>query len=701
MARSLGSLTLQLQADVKRLEKDLARANSKIRQAAEKMEKRAAVVRGALTRIAAPLSGVAAIAGFRNLIGDLSDLQTTSQRLGQSAESLQAYRLAADQVNVAQSALDQGLQRFTRRVAEAVNGQGELRGTLEQYGISLFDTEGRVRSVDNVLGDFADAIKGAGTEQEKLRLAFKGFDSEGAALVNLLRGGSEGLDEFKRRARESGAVINNDLVAAADELDGKLKALAATIRGQFSSAALQLVQNVRQAFDPKFTFDFGKSLDDNRRRAAELRREIEELQRTGGEGQGFAALVGELGRLEARDPSLVIKNTRSQVEELNRRLGELRSNADAIPDLGNRINAGGQAQKRIAEVTNEISRLQSVIADAEKALKGIDPNAAAPGGFTPPPPVGSKGKSKAQRAAEASAGVITALREELALTAAITEEEKFRVSLTQGRFKQLVEGDKQIGLQLANEIKANEALAAQRQEALEKEREREELAASVIAGLERQVATYNLTTEAARIRFDLEEGAYKSLDAASKQRIDNLARELDGMEAAKKVAEDLAKQQEDAARELTHRAAEFGNTFASAFEGAVVEGKKFSDVLKGLEQDLIRIIARQAITVPLQNAIGGLFDGGSGLLSKIFGGGKAAGGPVSAGKTYLVGERGPELFTPPTSGKIVPNNKLAGGDTVVNVQVNGVTDVDSFRRSVPQIQAQMISAADLARVRNK
>lgn len=43
-----------------------------------------------------------------------------------------------------------------------------------------------------------------------------------------------------------------------------------------------------------------------------------------------------------------------------------------------------------------------------------------------------------------------------------------------------------------------------------------------------------------------------------------------------------------------------------------------------------------------------------------FGGKKAEGGPVSARTTYLVGERGPELFTPGRSGRIIPNVELAG-----------------------------------------
>ena len=40
--------------------------------------------------------------------------------------------------------------------------------------------------------------------------------------------------------------------------------------------------------------------------------------------------------------------------------------------------------------------------------------------------------------------------------------------------------------------------------------------------------------------------------------------------------------------------------------------------------------------------------------TKIFGGGKAAGGPVSSNSTYMVGEKGPELFVPSSSGTIIP-----------------------------------------------
>lgn len=76
----------------------------------------------------------------------------------------------------------------------------------------------------------------------------------------------------------------------------------------------------------------------------------------------------------------------------------------------------------------------------------------------------------------------------------------------------------------------------------------------------------------------------------------------------------------------------------------------------------------------------------SGVIDKIFGGGKAAGGPVSGGTTYLVGERGPELFTPSGSGNIIPNHRLGGGGgAVMNITVNGAIDPEGTARTIINI----------------
>jgi phage-related minor tail protein len=74
---------------------------------------------------------------------------------------------------------------------------------------------------------------------------------------------------------------------------------------------------------------------------------------------------------------------------------------------------------------------------------------------------------------------------------------------------------------------------------------------------------------------------------------------------------------------------QMGMTFASAFEDAILQSRKFSDILKAVEQDIARIILRTAVTGPAARAIEGMVNSGvnslTGSFSSWFGGGTTAG----------------------------------------------------------------------------
>lgn len=134
---------------------------------------------------------------------------------------------------------------------------------------------------------------------------------------------------------------------------------------------------------------------------------------------------------------------------------------------------------------------------------------------------------------------------------------------------------------------------------------------------------------------------------------------------------------------------EFGKTYLAPFIGEVlgaafkVLGVAISGVI-GFFSTLVDIIDRayKAIVAfvnfvrnnPVTSAVG-----------SVFGGGRANGGPVSAGTTYLVGERGPELFTSATSGTIIPNNKMGGSGNTINITVNGALDTEGTARTIVDI----------------
>ena len=102
---------------------------------------------------------------------------------------------------------------------------------------------------------------------------------------------------------------------------------------------------------------------------------------------------------------------------------------------------------------------------------------------------------------------------------------------------------------------------------------------------------------------------------------------------------------------------------------AAVEGTKS---LAEVASDTLRSLANIMLKFGLQTFLGGLGgNDGVGFFSKLFGGRRASGGTVKGGTSYLVGERGPELFTPGRSGSIAPNNSMGGANVTVNVDASG------------------------------
>ena len=131
------------------------------------------------------------------------------------------------------------LQRFTRRTAEAAQGTGEAKDALAQLGITLRDQDGHLRRSEDLLADVADAFARIEDPAERVRLAFKLFDSEGVALVNLLSDGSGALDQMRERARDLGIVLDEHLVRDAERARTELDTLAQVVSANLTRAALE------------------------------------------------------------------------------------------------------------------------------------------------------------------------------------------------------------------------------------------------------------------------------------------------------------------------------------------------------------------------------------------------------------------------------------------------------------------------------
>lgn len=152
---------------------------------------------------------------------------------------------------------------------------------------------------------------------------------------------------------------------------------------------------------------------------------------------------------------------------------------------------------------------------------------------------------------------------------------------------------------------------------------------------------------------------------------------------------------QEAVEDVEQDASRLRFAIGSAISGGAQDGAD------GMRQAFLQTLQQMFIdlaTSGVLRLLSNLFGGSSlgnllGLGGGNVAGARALGGPVAGGRTYLVGERGPELFTPNGSGRILPNNQLAaagGGAMTFNVDARGASDPAAVQQAVRVAVAQSV-----------
>lgn len=194
------------------------------------------------------------------------------------------------------------------------------------------------------------------------------------------------------------------------------------------------------------------------------------------------------------------------------------------------------------------------------------------------------------------------------------------------------------------------------------------------------------------------------------EKLKQLGREAGGLDAAQALAAamsvndamdaEIAKMNElgKATKEVDNFARDMGLSFASAFEDAVVGGKSLSDVVKGLGQDIERIILRKTVTEPLGNAVSDMVKGGSGGSGGLLGGIKDLFGFASGGAFTVGGAGGTDSqvvafkATPGEEVTVRTPGQQGGGSSIV---IHQSISVDS-RSDQASIMQAMVAAKNAA-----
>ena len=169
-------------------------------------------------------------------------------------------------------------------------------------------------------------------------------------------------------------------------------------------------------------------------------------------------------------------------------------------------------------------------------------------------------------------------------------------------------------------------------------------------------------------------------------------------------ARDVASMRGELEGPLATGAVRAGRLIESALSRAIVSGKFGFDDLKKVALSAMAQIATASLRTMFSSLGGGGQGGGVGaLLSSAMAGligvpGRATGGPVSAGRGYMVGEGGPELFVPGSGGRI---ERLASGGGGRDVRVSiALSSPSAGDPAVLRQSSRQIAHAVRAAIRN-
>jgi len=738
---ALGTLTIDLRADVARLQSDLGKAN-------QQLERFGAQAGNALKGIAAGFAaiGVADFAAgqvekLRGLLDVADGMNKLSQRTGIATEQLSAYRYAATVARVDQEALTQSIQKLAGRMAEAAGGSEEVQATFAALGVNVTDANGKLRKTEDVLQDVADRFAGFNDGAAKVAISKKLFEEAGERLIPLLNN----LRELSKEGAKVGAVFSGDLARKAEQLNEGLARLSAVsekakvaLLGDLVDPLIKLLDTYNRLKEVGFfEFLFGRgrdvsvtefnnpveSLIEAQEKLAGLQRQLK-AERFGDRDDTLA----KIGRfINAEDIALV----ESGVERQKRKVELLRAEVEKI--FSTEAEAANQLPARAkvdAPVVKKTDAKKAEATDAEKRLKQLQDqlsktNAEGSAVVEVLNEINS-GALKLDPGKEASQrGALVGLAVQLDNIRERAKAEKELEESTARRGAALADAIQSVR-EYVEELDRETRLLGESEEVRQTE---VQMLALEKAGLEagsqawlayrQQVSDAIATNAGAKIFKETRTEAEKT--ATELERLRGLLDRgvLDADAFARRAGELLkvARTTADETSEFFVQAAR--SIQASLSDGvlAILEGR-ISDLGKMWKTVLNRMIA-DAASANLAKALFGNFDKTGqigGLVGQAFGligtqldpnglyytptgsetaalsaAGFAEGGRPPLGRASWIGENGPELWVPDTAGTVIPVSDLQGGGQggggPVVVQNITTPDAGSFRAARSHILA--------------
>lgn len=669
MASEIASLFIKLTADSAQLRSDLQQVRKSTQAMESQMMRTSRVIAGAFAGISAAVV-VTQITRMTRAVIDAGDAAAKmAQKVGVSVEDISALSYSAELSDVSLRQLETAMVRLNKTLGSSDESAEKVRAVLAALDVVGGNTY-------EVIGQLADRFAVMEDGAAKTAAATAIFGRSGAALIPMLNGGSRAIAENREELEALGAMMSADLAKASEQVNDDMTRLQTAMKGlgiQLAQTAVPALADMTHGLVAWLAT--GDRVEDMANR---IRIAFDAMGVAIKISAGFIAggLVGGL-------PGAIVGAGMAGADEAIDRANDRRKAGQVATGKIERTSPAADTRS----VDKYSERLRTLFADLKAAQEAEKSTADT--------------VSEAQRAREqqqaAIQGVIDSLereRDTLGMSAAAVVA-----------YDLAAQGATPAQIAFAESIvRATEAAKADIEIMEQDKRAREELAAEV-----QQIAadTFGaLMTEEAAMRT----AAARREEIVRQAVADHIIAEERGAAIIAGIHEKLNRDIQDRAKEMKDQFTAFAEEAARGIQDALADTLfgwmqgEFGNIAQDFKKLLDRMVA-QALAAKIGAALFGEgFGAGGGaelggLLGKIFGGKRAVGGPVSPGRAYLVGEKGPELMVPSGSGRIIPNGQMSGG-VVVNLNLSGLRDSSDLRQSSAQVAAQAGLAVQRAMSRN-
>lgn len=232
---TLEELVVKIKADISQYTKDLKTADDETKSFASKTKNslNSLIPSWKSVALGAGAAVVAIGALGKKVSEDIINLNNYAKNIGFTIEQMSALKYAADTSNIAFDKVQQGLQYFVRTLGDATTGNLNAARGFVRLGISIESLKNL--SSQEALEVVANKIAAIQDPAERASVAVDLFSRNGVQMINILGQGSEGLRQFAQDARDTGSIIDNNMVKSAEEINAAFDRLMVTI-GNLSKA---------------------------------------------------------------------------------------------------------------------------------------------------------------------------------------------------------------------------------------------------------------------------------------------------------------------------------------------------------------------------------------------------------------------------------------------------------------------------------